>query len=66
MRRQRPTTTKDAAMRFRMPARLYASVLETARARGMTASDLLRDAVSKALDVCPSCGRPHVADTAAE
>lgn len=63
----RTTRTSDATLRLRLTTKMK-SVIETkARQRNVTISDVVRDALLSMLDVCPTCGRPHVgADTAAE
>ena len=52
---------KVHAMPLRLEPKLRAAVAKMAKARGCSSSQLIRDAITKWLDICPSCGQAHKA-----
>jgi len=56
MKRRRKDLTTTT---FKVAPDLHAALDLAAKERGMTRSELIRLAISMALDVCPACGRAN-------
>lgn len=52
-------SNKPIVTSVKLDGRLRAAIARAARARGVTASEVIRDAVATSLDVCPTCGQTH-------
>lgn len=51
--------TPDVPVSFKLDDRLRSAIRRAAEERGVSASDVIRDAVSAFVGVCPTCGHDH-------
>lgn len=44
---------------IKFDAETHAAITRAAKARGVSTSEMIRGAVQRELDICPTCGRGH-------